>query len=118
MQFRKSTYFSILFLLCFTVSFGAGTLRDLRTPVHKADPSHGKQLLFSDAELNAADGGSIFFEKNENENEKGFLLQAFLLPFYHACFRTGTFQCLSLAACPPQVSPHTPVYLSVRNFRI
>lgn len=118
MKFCKTTYLSLLFLFCFTASFSATALQNLRTSVHKIDPSHGKSSAVSTKEESTSSGTNLLLEKNENENEKSLLVQSFLLPFYSSFFHIGGFQPIAYSAGPLAEKQTNPIYIEVHNFRI
>jgi len=118
MKFCKTTYLSLLFLFCFTASFSATTIQNLRTSVHKIDPSHGKSSAVSTQEENAISGTNLLLEKNENESEKSLLVQSFILPFYSSFFQIGGFQPITYSASPLAETQTNPIYIGIRNFRI
>jgi hypothetical protein len=118
MKFCKTTYLSLLFLFCFTASFSATILQNLRTSVHKTDALHGKASAVSTKEESSASGSNLLLEKNENESEKSLFVQSFLLPFYGSIFHSGGFQPIVYSAGSPAEKPTKPIYIEVRNFRI
>lgn len=118
MKFCKTTYLSLLFLFCFTASFSVNTLQNLRTSLHRIDPSHGKSSAVSTKEESTSSGTNLLLEKNENESEKSLLIQSFLLPFYGSFFHIGSFQPIAYSAGPPAEKHTNPIYIEVRNFRI
>lgn len=118
MKFRKTAYLPLLFLFCFTASFGVNTIQNFLTPIHKADPSHGKASTVSTKEENTSSDNNLLFEKNENESEKSLFVQSFLLPFYISFFQYEVFQPAVYAASPLAEKQTNPIYVEVRNFRI
>lgn len=118
MKFCKTTYLSLLFLFCFTASFSATTIQNLRTSIHKIDPSHGKSSAISTKEENTSSGTNLLLEKNENESEKSLLVQSFILPFYSSFFQVAGFQPIAYSACPLVEKQTNPIYIGVCNFRI
>lgn len=118
MKFRKTTYFSLFFLFCFTASFGFNTVQNFRTSVHKPDPSHGKSSAVSAKEESSASGSDMWLEKNEDENEKSLAIQAFLLPFYISFFQSEALQSSSCSAGLMAEKYPAPIYIAVCNFRI
>lgn len=118
MKFCKTTYLSLLFLFCFTASFSATTLQNLRTSIHKIDPSHGKSSAVSTKEESTSSGTNLLLEKNENESEKSLLVQSFILPFYSSIFHTRVFQPIAYSVGPLAEKLTNPIYIEVHNFRI
>lgn len=118
MKLCKTTYLSLFFLFCFTASFSVNTIQNLRTSIHKADPSYGKSSRLSAAEAGSTSSNSILLEKNENEIEKSLILQSFLLPFYSSVFRSELAQPDTHASGSPATLRIRPVYLVIRHFRI
>lgn len=118
MKLCKTTYLSLFFLFCFTASFSVNTIQNLRTSIHKADPSHGKSFRLSAMEACSTSSNSILLEKNENEIEKSLILQSFLLPFYSSVLCSAQKQSDNHSAGSPATLQIRPVYLTVCNFRI
>jgi hypothetical protein len=118
MKFRKTTYLSLFFLFCFTASFGAMTIQNLRTSIHKADPSHGKSSAVSAKEESTSSGTGLLLEKSENESEKSLHVQSLLLPFYISFFQCEVFQPGVFSATPLAEKHANPIYIEVCSFRI
>jgi hypothetical protein len=118
MKFCKTTYLSLFFLFCFTASFGALTVQNLRTSIHKADPSHGKSSAVSAKEENASSGTGLLLEKNENESEKSLHVQSLLLPFYISFFQCEVFQPAVYSAGSLAEKHTNSIYIEVCSFRI
>jgi len=118
MKLCKATYFSLFFLLCFSASFGAASLQNLRKGIHKNAPLADKQQTLTAASPTTDSGSCLLFETNEDETEKSLSVQFFLLAFYHSYFHTAGIQPLVPKVFTPRQQYATPLYISMCNFRI
>lgn len=114
----KTTYLSIFFLLCFTASFSANAVQNLRTNILKSDLSHLKVSSVSTKEEGNNSNTNILLEKNENETEKSLDVQSYLLPFYISFFQFEVLQPLTFFAGPLAEKSNTPIFIEVCSFRI
>jgi len=114
----RTTYLSLFFLLCFTASFGANAVQNLRTNVLKPDLSHLKISSVSTKEEGNSSGTNLLLEKNENETEKSLSVQSYLLPFYISFFQSEVLQPHGFFATPLAEKPSTPIYIEVCSFKI
>ncbi len=118
MKISKTTYLSLFFLFCFTASFSANTLQNLRTSIHKSDLAQNKSASVSNKEENTDSGTNLLLEKSENETEKSLCIQSFILPFYISSFQFEVSQPLVLFVHPLEKQLTNPIYIAVRNFRV
>jgi hypothetical protein len=120
MKLKRSTYFSIGFLLLFLTSFSTNLYstynNSLKNIIHFSKQNELKR--------NGSDSAteSLVFEETENDckddAKDGFEFQSFLLSFIVSCFsfEVSTPQYISVQTVTEKL--HTPIYVSLRNFRI
>lgn len=118
MKLTKSTYCSLLFLLCFLASFSASTYKNFHASISKSDLQHKYTLAFSSKDNNSISDTEFLFEENESGNENDFHVQSFILPFFISFFQYEVLKPYSVSAKPLAESLSNPIYISVCNFRI
>jgi hypothetical protein len=117
MKINKSIFFSIFFLASFLVSFGVNTFQSFGfRKVEKISVTN--KLVFSNFHSDEANVSDFLFEENENEEDDDINATLSFFPYI-----------LNTAFSQKPIIPyfrnhskskknHTPMYLSVGNFRI
>jgi hypothetical protein len=118
MRLNKATYFSFFFLFCFLASFSVNAFQSLNLQSSKAGFLKKEAISFSKKEQRTYTKTDLLLEENENENEDGFNLPAFILPFSLSFSQFHTVIQNPVPAKPLAETVTNPIYIAVCNFRI
>jgi hypothetical protein len=118
MRLNKTTYFSFFFLFCFLASFSVNTFQSLNSQSAKAGLLKKEAVSFSKKDQGTDTKTDLLLEENENENEDGFNLPAFILPFSLSFLQLRAVIQNPVSTKPLAETITNPIYITVCNFRI
>ena len=81
MKQKKTTYFSLFFLLCFITSFTTSTLQNFNLKKSQSTTLQSKLIKLSNKEDSQSGSNDILLEESENETEDVCVPTLFALPY-------------------------------------
>jgi hypothetical protein len=118
MNFKRSTYYSLFFLICFLTSLSVNAYRNSSGISAKHCDQHSLHFAFSSNDDSLPTNNDFLFEETEDETENDILAPEHSLPYFIFNLKCNSIQKTVFSVSKITINTAIPIYLSNRNFRI
>ncbi|MDZ4665100.1 MAG: hypothetical protein SGJ15_09510 [Bacteroidota bacterium] len=120
MKLKRCRFTSIFFLVSFFISVSTNICLASTVSLPESVSTKTKDHLHVSEGVFNVNINDILFEENENEDEKEFEADLFviLIPFFLQTFSPTTSSCFFYQSSTSVIPTEQPIYIQVSNFRI